>query len=88
MAVLTISRQYGSGGKEIGKAVAHLLGYEYIDRGRILDDMRKDGTKWEESAKHYDENHPDVWERHEWSFRGFVALNQYHILNHASRIRR
>jgi cytidylate kinase len=83
MGVLTISRQYGSGGKEIGKAVAHLLGYEYIDRGRILDDMRKAGTKWEERAKYYDENHPDVWERHEWSFRGFVALNQYHILAYA-----
>ncbi len=83
MGVLTISRQYGSGGKEVGKAVAQLLGYEYIDRGRILEDMRKAGTKWEESAKYYDENHPDVWERHEWSFRGFVALNQYHILDYA-----
>lgn len=83
MAILTIARQYGSGGKEIGRAVAKLLGYEYIDRNRVLEDMRKVGTKWEESAKYYDENHPDVWERHDWSFRGFVALNQYHILDYA-----
>ncbi len=83
MAVLTISREYGSGGKEIGRRVAEAMGYGYVDRGRILADMRESGAQWEEQAKYFDENSPDVWERFKWSFRGYVALQQYHILNYA-----
>jgi cytidylate kinase len=83
MAILTIARQYGSGGKEIGQNVANLLNYAYIDRKQILEDMRKVGANWEEMAKYLDENQPTVIERFEWSYRGFVALNQSHILNYA-----
>ena len=83
MAILTISREYGSGGKEIGQAVSELMGYQYIDRQRILEDMGKVGPQWEEQAKYFDEIQPSTWERYKWSFRGFVALNQYHILNYA-----
>ncbi len=85
MSILTISREYGSGGKEIGRKVADLMGYEYVDRGRILEDMRKIGIQWEKLAKYFDENEPDVWERFEWSFRGYAALVQSHILQYALR---
>ncbi|HNS15121.1 MAG TPA: cytidylate kinase-like family protein, partial [Syntrophorhabdaceae bacterium] len=83
MSILTIAREYGSGGKDIGRKVAERTGYEYVDRGRILEDMRKIGTQWEELAKYFDENKPDVWERFKWSFRGYVALIQSHILQYA-----
>jgi cytidylate kinase len=83
MAILTIARKYGSGGREIGQAMAKQLNYDYIDRGRILDDMRAEGKQWEERAKYFDENYPNLWERYDWSFRGFVALNQSYFLNHA-----
>lgn len=83
MAILTIARKYGSGGREIGREVARQLGYEYVDRGRILEDMRSEGIEWEERAKYFDENYPDIWERYDWAFRGFVALNQYYFLNYA-----
>ena len=83
MSILTIARKYGSGGKDIGRKVAERTGYEYVDRGRILEDMRKIGTQWEELAKYFDENKPDVWERFKWSFRGYVALIQSHILQYA-----
>lgn len=83
MAILTIAREYGSGGKEIGRAVAELMGYRYIDRKQVLEEMRKVGAQWEEKAKYFDENRPDVWERHDWFYRGFVALNQSHILKNA-----
>jgi CMP/dCMP kinase len=33
MAVITISRQYGSGGDEIAARVCELLGYRYFDKG-------------------------------------------------------
>jgi cytidylate kinase len=32
VAVVTISRQYGSGGTEIGERVCELLGYRYVDK--------------------------------------------------------
>ncbi|OPX95317.1 MAG: cytidylate kinase [Syntrophorhabdus sp. PtaB.Bin006] len=83
MAILTISREFGSGGREVGQAVAEAMGYEYVDRKRILEDMRKEGKVWEEKAKHFDENYPNLWERNDWAFRGFVALNQSHFVNHA-----
>ena len=83
MAILTIAREYGSGGKEIGQAVAAAMGYKYVDRKMILEDMRKVGLKWEEQAKMFDEVQPSTWDKHKWSFRAFVALNQYHILDYA-----
>lgn len=83
MAILTVARKYGSNGREIGREIAQQLSYEYVDRGRILEDMRTEGKQWEEKAKYFDENYPDIWERYDWSFRGFVALNQYYFLNHA-----
>ncbi|OPY66845.1 MAG: cytidylate kinase [Syntrophorhabdus sp. PtaU1.Bin050] len=85
MAIVTISREFGSGGREVGHAIADAMGYEYIDRKRILEDMRKEGKIWEEKAKHFDENYPNLWERNDWAFRGFVALNQSHFVNHALR---
>jgi cytidylate kinase len=83
MGILTISRQFGSGGREIGLACAEAMQYEYIDRKRILEDMSKEGKTWEEKAKQFDENYPDLWERNDWAYRGFVALNQSHFLQYA-----
>ncbi len=83
MAILTISRQYGSGGRTVGQAVAKEMNYRYVDRGTILHDMREAGQQWESEAKQYDESYPTVWQRYKWSFRGFVTLNQYHFLKYA-----
>ena len=85
MAVLTISREFESGGREVGQGVAKLMDYDYIDRNTVLEDMRKAGKQWEEQASHFDENYPSVAERYEWTFRGFVALNQYYMLDYATR---
>ena len=32
MKVITISREFGSGGRELGKRLADLLGYAYYDK--------------------------------------------------------
>ncbi|MHB8835045.1 MAG: YjbE family putative metal transport protein [Candidatus Methylomirabilia bacterium] len=84
-AILTISREFGSGGREIGRAVAKTLGYAYVDRESILADIKKDGPKWEQWATELDEHRPTVWEKFDWSFRGFAALVQLHILEHAEQ---
>ncbi len=83
MPVLTIARKYASGGREVGRAICEQLNYEYVDRKKILDDMRTTGKQWEERAKYFDENYPTLWERYDWSFRGFVALNQSYFLSSA-----
>ncbi len=84
-AILTISREFGSGGQEIGQAVARDMGYTYVDRDTILADIRKDGAKWGQWAKDLDEHCPTVWEKYDWSYRGFTALVQWHVLEHAQQ---
>ena len=83
MAILTISREFGSGGREIGQAAAKILNYEYINKERLIGDIRASGKEWEEWGKNLDEHCPTVWEKYDWSFRGFGALLQSRILNHA-----
>lgn len=83
MAILTISREFGSGGREIGHAAATLLNYEYLDKEGMLSDLKTAGSKWEEWWKDFDEHRPTVWEKYDWSFRGLSALLQSCLLDHA-----
>ncbi len=83
MAILTISREFGSGGREIAQAVAELLNYEYIDKEKILSDIKTAGNEWERWGKELDEHRPTLWEKFDWSFKGFSALFQSCILNRA-----
>ena len=38
MKIITISRQFGSGGRELGKSLADHLGWDYYDR-EIIDQL-------------------------------------------------
>jgi len=84
MAILTISREYGSGGREIGRAIATRLGYAYEDRVTLLAALRAADPRWERFGDEYDEHRPSVWERFDWSYRGYSALLQRHLLAAAS----
>lgn len=84
MAILTVSREYGSGGRELGRAIAEQLDYAYVDKDRIMADIRSAGAKWEQWAKQLDEHCPTIWEKYDWSFRGFGALLQSRILDYAA----
>ncbi len=83
MSILTISREYGSGGREIGYAVAKAMAYEYVDKEKLLTDIRTAGPKWEQWSRDLDEHCPSVWEKYDWSFQGFAALIQNAIFNYA-----
>jgi cytidylate kinase len=85
MAILAISYEFGSGAEEIGRAVEKQIGYEYIALGRVLDEAKKTGKKWERFSIEYGEGCPNLWERYDWSFMGFMALVQSIILGHALR---
>lgn len=85
MAILAISYEFGSGAEEIGRAVEAQLGYEYIALGRVLDEAKRAGGTWERFSREYGEGCPNLWERYDWSFMGFMALAQSIILSHALR---
>lgn len=52
MKIITISREFGSGGRELGKRLAEMLGYDYYDREIITAISEKQGLdeKYVESA--------------------------------------
>ena len=84
MAILTISREHGSGGEEVGRRVAEELGYNYIDKERLLRDLDEAGSRWGRAARELDEVHPSFWERHDWQYQGFVAQVEALILAYAA----
>jgi len=84
MAILTISREYGSGGREIGRRVADQLGYQYVDKERLFQDLGKGGGRWGKAARELDEVCPTVWERYDWQYRGYVAQVESLILDYAA----
>lgn len=85
MAILTISRQFGSGAKAIGTSVAKKMGYEYVDRNKMIGQLKSEGKAFESWTKQFEEHYPDAWGRYDWSFRGFVAVTQSMILDYAKK---
>jgi len=83
MATLTISREYGSGGFEIGRRVAARLGYQLVDKERLFQDMERAGPRWVRVAREVDEVCPTLWERHDWQYRGYVSQMENLILEYA-----
>lgn len=84
MAILTISREYGSGGHEIGRRVADRLGYQFVDKERLFQDLERAGTRWGRLAREVDEVCPTLWERHDWEYHGYVAQTEGLVLAYAA----
>jgi cytidylate kinase len=87
MAILSISREYRSGGREIGRAVAQEMQYEFVDKDRILLDLKASGEKWRNLAEDLDEVRPTLWEKFDREYRAFIALMECHIYDHALKDR-
>ncbi|MHB1006138.1 MAG: cytidylate kinase-like family protein [Chloroflexota bacterium] len=62
MTVVTISRQFGCGGSEVGRAVAQALGARYVDRALIVEAARRIGVP-EDIVSEMDERIHDLTER-------------------------
>ena len=58
--IITIGRQYGSGGREIGEKLAEQLGYTYYDT-LILEKASKESGITQSVMKRYDEQLADKW---------------------------
>ena len=83
MAILTISREFRSGGQEIGTAVAERLRYDYVGKERILSDLRGQGDRWIALLNEVDEDRPTIWDRFDWEYRGLMALMESYIYDRA-----
>ncbi len=83
MAIWTISRQLGSGIREIRTEIAKTLKYSYVDKECILGEIRERGARWEKWALEFDRSSPTTWEKYDWSFKGFCALLQSIMLSHS-----
>ncbi len=71
MNIVTISREFGSGGRELGKRLADILGYDYYDREIITEIAKRHGVdeKYVEFALN---NH--LWQTYSLSFHhSFVS---------------
>ncbi len=58
--IITIGRQYGSGGREIGEKLANKLGLNYYDT-LLLEKAAKDSGLSDEVVSRYDERLADKW---------------------------
>jgi cytidylate kinase len=84
MAIITISPQMGSGGPELGMALAQRLGYRYVDQELIADAVRRYGLA-EDKASHLDESKPTLFERFDVETRHYITVLQTTFLEFAEQ---
>lgn len=83
MAIITVSRQMGTGGRPIAQSIAKAARYAYMDKENLLADLGKAGGPWAAWEKEMDEVCPTLWERFDRSFAGLVALVERSMLEAA-----
>jgi cytidylate kinase len=83
MAILTISREFRSGGQEVGSAVAERMRYDYVGKERILSDLRGKGERWTALLNEVDEDRPTIWDKFDWEYQGLMALMESYIYDRA-----
>ncbi len=83
MAILTTSRQLGTGNRKVRQAIVFWLGYQSVDKQKLLDEIRPLGKNWERWAQELDRICPSIWEKYDWSFKGYGALVQSILLDYA-----
>lgn len=70
MKIITISREFGSGGRELGKRLADILGFDYYDR-EIIDAVAKNSGLSEQYVENALTNHG--WQNFSVTFRSTLA---------------
>ena len=73
MRIITISREFGSGGRELGKRLADVLGWDYYDR-EIITDIAAEKSMDEDYVEKVLEQRP--WQGMPLHFRGSFSLAQ------------
>ena len=73
MAIVTISQQLGSGGAEIGMAVAERLGYGFVDHKRFQEAAHRYGLEADRLWR-LEEERPSLFERFDGETRRYLAV--------------
>lgn len=74
--VITVNRQFGTGGHEIGAALADRLGVKLIDRQILLAVARKFNLS-EQQATELENRRPSWWEDFSKFYKAFADVNHY-----------
>lgn len=89
MKIITISREFGSGGRELGKRLADALGFDYYDREIITAIANAQGMD-ESYVEKFMENHS--WRfipltfRHSFASRDIMRETQINLLREQKRV--
>lgn len=84
MAIVTVSHVMGSGGAEIGAALAERLGYRYVDQDMITQAAHQYGVG-EEKLTQLDETKPSLFERFDVETRQYITVLQSALLDVAEQ---
>ena len=84
MTIVAISREMGSGGYEIGAAVAKALGFEYVNRQILLEAVHASGVP-EATLDHVVAHRPSVWERFDAERRRYLTFLEAAYYTFAAR---
>jgi cytidylate kinase len=84
MPIVTIAHETGSGGEDIGMALAERLGYRYVDREMLSQAARQYGVG-EEKLTRLDETKPSLFERFDVETRQYITVLQSGLLDVAEQ---
>ena len=84
MSLVVISREMGSGGTQIGRAVAERLAYRFIDREVILEAARRYEVQEEKLAR-LEESKPTFWERFDHARERYLIFLQAALYSFAAQ---
>ena len=83
MAIVTISRNSGTGAKDIAKAVANRLRYEFVSKDSIYKEIEEHGKEWLDWVARLDEYAPTLRERYDQSHAAYLAMAEHCIYKNA-----
>ncbi len=84
MTIVAISRELGSGGNQIGEAVARALGFTFVDREVLLQAASRYAVQ-EEKLLQVDERKLSFWERFDDEKRRYLVFIEASIFSFAER---
>lgn len=76
--IITINRQFGTGGHEIGALLADRLHVKLIDK-QILQAVAKKFNLTEDEAKKLERKKPSWWEDFTKFYQNFISVNNYTV---------
>jgi len=85
MAIVTISRKCGTGAREVARAVAKRLRYEFVGKESIYKKIEEHGKEWLDWVARLDDRAPTLLERYDQSHAAYLALVEHCIYGNALR---